>query len=788
MANVKVSAIAENTNPDLNDLLYVVTSDGSLTSNKSTIQNVLKNATNIIRVGTSEAELRTAILNANNGDAIMLPSGIINIGSGFVINKQLKIIGQGQVATIINATSPLTFFYVTTDGFVVNGIKLTRTNTDNGTGYGVRVVAPSNQSFDGENTFISNLWMTWTNGTVGVAAGVGGICFENAGGNILNSLIQLSAVSPDSTDQTIGIFHKVDSNNTLDTTCRVFDTRVEVTHGPGDGGSQELARGFMAWNNAGLSPFKSVNYLQNVVLIVRAATNTQTEAFQNQGYNVNTKVFNSYIDGGYDSNPLHYDIRITKQGSSAPVVELYNTVLANNKIEDNADNTLYRYGIFQGQGFSIDSASKPNSRSTPTAPDKNPGGLTLVGGDGADNIVSTSGSGGTGSLFTIKLGNGGQADLANTTAVGGQGGYFNAILGNGASVTVTSGTNVGGPGGYYVIQAGQGGNASGGVTRNVGGIGGTIMLIPGSGGSGTTAVGSDGNIYFGTDTKGTRIGRIFLGTSQGLASGSGLCLRNTDLQLSAISSGSTASSGYNSTIVDSCNILRVGGFGGSFTLTRTPNIDASYDSKMLYIVGDNTLNTLTLQDEVFLPGSKLNLGGYNLSMNSGQVVHLMYNKWSGKYEKIGDSFKKNFTIQTVTLNSGNVTTGEDDLLLYNLSSGIIDRVNQSLDYKCWGIVGSNGTGKRIKFYFGSQVILDTNVITENSSAWVFNSTIVRSDNNVQKVISEFYTSSTSFISYVIATENLSSVVQLKVTGSSMTSSSNDVIQTGHRIHFYNTNG
>lgn len=792
MANVKVSAIAENTSPDLNDLLYVVTSDGSLTSNRATISNVLKNATNVIQVGTSEAELLTAIATAKNGDAIFLPAGFINIGSDIIINKQIKIIGRGPTATTLNAVSSNTvFFRIGTDNVYIGGLKLVRSNTSASSG--ISLTAPSTISFSGENIFFEDLWMTWTDGTTGSGSG-DGINLKNAGGTIRNCLIQLSAVSPNSTDQSRGIFHQVDSNNTTDTHCNVFDTKVEMTHGAGDGSNQELCRGFMSWNNGSGSNFVTSNYLQNVVLIVRAATNTQTEALEVQGTGVICRVFNSYIDGGNASNTLHYDVRITDSSS----LELYNTVMANNKVEDNADQSLSRYGIFNGQGLVIDSASKPGARSTPTRPDTNPGGLNLNGGEGANNLVTTTGSGGLAASVDINLTVGGQADKANTTNVGGQGGYFKAKLGDGAPAIATSGTNIGGPGGYFMFEAGDGGSASGGATLNRGGIGGSIYLITGSGGSGTEANGAPGNIYFATDTRGTRIGRIFVGTSEGsTVAGSGICLSKTDLQFSVATIASTTASGLVDTVVDSNNILRVGGNGGPFVIATTPNVSVSYSGKLLWLMGNSPANSVTFQDEVNQPGSQMNLGGYNIQMNSGQAVALIYNTINNRWEKIGDSFKKNFTLNSRIVSSANITTGEDDLLVYDMASsqlGSVGPVNgfpiqsHSVDYQAWGMTGSNGTGKRIKFYFGSQAILDTGTISDNSGAWTFRSTIMRSTMTLQECISEFYTSSTSMVVFARTTEDLTTVVRFKVTGSSLTSSSNDVIQRGHRIHYYNNAG
>jgi len=778
MANVKVSAIAQNTSPDSNDLLYVVTSDGSLTSNRSTIADVMKNSTKVIYLGVSD-DLQTAVNSASEGDTILLPSGTINIGSDIILNKGISIIGRGPLATILNAVSAsTTFFRSSTDNIYIGGMKLVRANTN--AGDGIYFDAPATSSFSGENIVFENLWMAWTCGVTGQAAG-DGINVRNAGFNARNCLIQLSAVSPNAADQTRGMFHHVNSNNTRDTVCRVFDSRIEVSHGLGDGGVAEEARGFMSWNNGEASNFNTENYLQNVTIIVSANTNTQVEALEIQGTGVVCYVYNSFIQGGTSGSLSQNDVRVSNSAN----LYLYNTVLANNSFTE-IEGWVNRRGIAGFQGIVIDSAQKPRSRSTPTSANANPGGIDLIGGEGADNIVTTTGSGGPGAAVSMILGDGGAANLANTNAVGGRGGDFDFVAGDGASLSVTSGNNTGGRGGNLILRAGVGGNASGG-SSNKGGQGGSIYLITGTAGTGSASSGTDGALYLATDSNGTRTGRILIGTSSGLASGSGLCLNNTDLQFSLKSRTMTVSETLTSAVIDFANVI--GLRGSNFVCVGSPNIEPSYRGKLLWLVHDATGTTqITLQDKINFPASGLDLGGYNMTMSAGLCMQLIYNDVYQTWEKIGDSRKKNFTLNTLSSTTGNVTSGEDDLWTYTLSGGQLGEQNQSLDYKAWGITGANGTGKRIIYYFGAEPVLDTGVLTENSAAWEITSTIVRSATTIQRIISRFATSSTSFVIYKKTTEDLTGAVVLKITGSSSTSSSNDVQQLGYRLHFYNNNG
>lgn len=70
--------------------------------------------------------------------------------------------------------------------------------------------------------------------------------------------------------------------------------------------------------------------------------------------------------------------------------------------------------------------------------------------------------------------------------------------------------------------------------------------------------------------------------------------------------------------------VRVVGSGGAVTLTSTPTIAAGSDGQIVYIQGTHATNTVTLQDEASLAGTKLKLGAATRALAKGSLLGLMY--------------------------------------------------------------------------------------------------------------------------------------------------------------------
>lgn len=76
---------------------------------------------------------------------------------------------------------------------------------------------------------------------------------------------------------------------------------------------------------------------------------------------------------------------------------------------------------------------------------------------------------------------------------------------------------------------------------------------------------------------------------------------------------------------DACKVSVVGN-GGARVLIGTPTIapTPSFDGQHLFVFGTDDTNTITLQDEAGLPGSKLNLGAATRVLGKGDIIHLLW--------------------------------------------------------------------------------------------------------------------------------------------------------------------
>lgn len=90
------------------------------------------------------------------------------------------------------------------------------------------------------------------------------------------------------------------------------------------------------------------------------------------------------------------------------------------------------------------------------------------------------------------------------------------------------------------------------------------------------------------------------------------------------------------TISPNATRIRVTGNGGAVTLTSTPTITSpSSDGQLLIIQGTDNTNTVTLQDESGLAGSKLELGAATRVLGKGDQILLIWDNTDTKWYEIG---------------------------------------------------------------------------------------------------------------------------------------------------------
>lgn len=85
--------------------------------------------------------------------------------------------------------------------------------------------------------------------------------------------------------------------------------------------------------------------------------------------------------------------------------------------------------------------------------------------------------------------------------------------------------------------------------------------------------------------------------------------------------------------------MKVRGNSGAVEITATPSIDlAPIEGHHITLQGASDTNTLTIQDESSLSGSKVNLnGGSDITLGFGDILTLVYNRNTGAYYEVSRS-------------------------------------------------------------------------------------------------------------------------------------------------------
>lgn len=111
------------------------------------------------------------------------------------------------------------------------------------------------------------------------------------------------------------------------------------------------------------------------------------------------------------------------------------------------------------------------------------------------------------------------------------------------------------------------------------------------------------------------------------------------------------------------------------------------------------------------------------------------------------------------------TGGEDDLLSHNLPAGRLASSGDAVRIQAWGVAAATTEAKRVRLYFGTQVILDSSNIVMNDVAWRAEALVARVSSAAQRASALFTQGSTLPITAAInTTQALGSTTTIKVTG------------------------
>lgn len=127
--------------------------------------------------------------------------------------------------------------------------------------------------------------------------------------------------------------------------------------------------------------------------------------------------------------------------------------------------------------------------------------------------------------------------------------------------------------------------------------------------------------------------------------------------------------------------------------------------------------------------------------------------------------------------AGNTGAGEDDLIAYDVPSGILKDDGAGLEFDCAFSFAANGNNKRVRIYFGATLVYDSGAQAQNGGSLVAKVTVIRTGLATEQIYATVNASGTLFDDsavFLAATEDLNAPVVIKATGEA--TANNDVVQ------------
>ena len=131
----------------------------------------------------------------------------------------------------------------------------------------------------------------------------------------------------------------------------------------------------------------------------------------------------------------------------------------------------------------------------------------------------------------------------------------------------------------------------------------------------------------------------------------------------------------------------------------------------------------------------------------------------------------------ITTAVGNIGGGEDTLMTYPLPAGALGADGAFVRITAWGTAAATGNTKTRTLYFGGTT-LQTFAGASNNLAWRFRAEVTRTGAATQEAWGQFWqeTDGTDYMTRSAPTETLSGAVTIRVTGTSGSSATDDIVQ------------
>lgn len=163
------------------------------------------------------------------------------------------------------------------------------------------------------------------------------------------------------------------------------------------------------------------------------------------------------------------------------------------------------------------------------------------------------------------------------------------------------------------------------------------------------------------------------------------------------------------------------------------------------------------------------------------------NSWSKFFQelKLRIGADKGYSLGGLLENSttavGNVLGGEDNLIVYSLEKNTLLNAGDMLEIIAYGTTAANGNDKTIKLIIGSTTLFSTGLQAFNNKDWCMRCVLTRITSATQQAVTTFhgdFSLLTNTCDFVTGTENFATALTIKCTGTSGSSTTNDVVQKG----------
>jgi hypothetical protein len=151
------------------------------------------------------------------------------------------------------------------------------------------------------------------------------------------------------------------------------------------------------------------------------------------------------------------------------------------------------------------------------------------------------------------------------------------------------------------------------------------------------------------------------------------------------------------------------------------------------------------------------------------------------------SYSLGGVLTTSTTAVGNITGGEDNLITYSLQKNTLQNIGDTLEIIAYGTTAANANAKTIKLIIGSTTLFTTGAVAFNNKDWCLRCTLIRTAAATQQAITTFqgdFALLTNTADFVTGTEDFTTSLTIKCTGTSGGSATDDIIQKGLVIKLF----